>query len=114
MSRFLVVRSPSLGGGCFAEVLPFLLPGISSVSWPRYAVGHWPCIIVRLMELILKHVAFFMADGTGIEHCASLYCHIHAMLTPSIKPGSYKVLLLLQREGNVESVHSATCECAAG
>ena len=43
-----------------------------------------------------------------------LYCHIRAMLTPSMKPGSYKVFLLLQREVNVASVHSATCECAAG
>ena len=43
-----------------------------------------------------------------------LYCHIRATLTPSMKPRSYHVYVLLMREGLVGTIQAATCECAAG
>jgi len=35
-------------------------------------------------------------------------------MTPSMKPGLYHVYILLGREGEVATIHAATCECAAG
>ena len=42
------------------------------------------------------------------------FCHVRATCTPSMKPGNYHVYLLLARDGAVATVHTATCECAAG
>lgn len=42
------------------------------------------------------------------------YCHIRATLTPSMKSGRYEVYILLVREGLVNTIQGATCECAAG
>lgn len=69
----------------------------------------------------------FRALTRGYNHWASgrlvqlevqtlhpLYCHIRATLTPSMKPGSYHVYVLLIREGMVGTIQTETCECAAG
>ena len=42
------------------------------------------------------------------------FCHVRATCIPSMKPGNYHVYLLLVRDGAVATVHTATCECAAG
>ena len=42
------------------------------------------------------------------------HCHVRGTCTPSMKPGSYHVYVLLCREGEVASINTATCECAAG
>ena len=42
------------------------------------------------------------------------YCHFRCTMTPSMKPGTYRVYILLQRNGDLAAVSSATCECAAG
>ena len=42
------------------------------------------------------------------------FCHIHATCTPSMKLGSYHVYLMLAKDGLVATIHTATCECAAG
>ena len=68
----------------------------------------------RVLTRGYNHWASGRLEKLEVNTVHPLYCHICAILTPSMKPGSYKVFLLLQREGNVASVHSATCECAAG
>ena len=42
------------------------------------------------------------------------YCHVRSTTTPSMKPGMYKVYLLLKHDGPLTSVLQATCQCAAG
>ena len=43
------------------------------------------------------------------------YCFVRCQMRPSMKPGIYKVGLLLQWEpGDLASIVHATCECAAG
>ena len=42
------------------------------------------------------------------------YCHIRCTCTPSMKPGRYRVYLLLGHEDVVNNIETATCECAAG
>ena len=42
------------------------------------------------------------------------YCHVQSSMKPSMKPGSYHVWILLERTGPFATIHSATCECAAG
>lgn len=41
------------------------------------------------------------------------YCHIRSNMRPSMKPGLYKVYILLQKKNEITSVEVATCECAA-
>ena len=42
------------------------------------------------------------------------FCHVKCTMTPSMKPGSYQVYILLRKERDLASVVAATCECAAG
>lgn len=42
------------------------------------------------------------------------YCHVRGTCTPSMKPGSYQVYVLMSRDGQVANISAATCECAAG
>ena len=43
-----------------------------------------------------------------------LYCHVRCTIKPSMKSGVYRVYMLLQRDGELAAIYSATCECAAG
>ena len=62
------------------------LPQSESITSTYMGYNHWASGQLEKMEVNTAH---------------PLYCHIRAMLTPSMKPGNYKVFLLLQREGNV-------------
>ena len=42
------------------------------------------------------------------------YCHVQSLMTPSMKPGTYHVWLLIRRDGQFASIQNATCQCAAG
>lgn len=42
------------------------------------------------------------------------YCHIRCSMKASMKSNMYHVYLLLGRQGELATVVSATCECAAG
>ena len=42
------------------------------------------------------------------------YCHVECKIKPSMKTGIYTVYLLLEREGELASISTATCGCAAG
>lgn len=42
------------------------------------------------------------------------YCHVQSVMKPSMKPGSYRVWVLLKRTGPFANIQGATCECAAG
>ena len=53
-------------------------------------------------------------DQLQVNTAHPCYCHIRGTTTPSMKPGSYHVYLLLRREGEVASIETATSECAAG
>ena len=61
-----------------------------------------------------NHWASGRMDKLEVNTMHPYYCHVRAVLIPSMKPGSYKVYLLLLQEGEMASVQTATCECAAG
>ena len=42
------------------------------------------------------------------------YCHVRCTMTPSMKCIPYHIYLLLGRDGELATICSATCECAAG
>ena len=44
----------------------------------------------------------------------SEYCHVRCTMTPSMKSIPYHIYLLLGRDGELATICSATCECAAG
>ena len=69
----------------------------------------------------------FRALSRGYVHWASgrmekleiniqnpMFCHVRCAMKPSMKSGSYKVYVLLERDGIFGQVKSATCGCAAG
>ena len=41
------------------------------------------------------------------------FCHIRSNMRPSMKPGLYKVYIILRKKIGSRSVEVATCECAA-
>ena len=41
------------------------------------------------------------------------FCHVRCHMKPSMKPGKYKVHILLGRDGDFATIAMATCECAA-
>jgi len=42
------------------------------------------------------------------------YCYVCCTIKPSMKAGSYHVQMLLGREGELATICSASCKCAAG
>ncbi len=69
----------------------------------------------------------FRALSRGYTHWASgriqelqvntnnpLHCHVQCVTSPSMKTGTYRVYLLLGKEGNFATIRSAQCDCAAG
>ena len=51
-------------------------------------------------------------NEVNIEHPE--YCHVYCSIKPSMKAGLYNVQMLLGQEGELATVSSASCECAAG
>ena len=63
----------------------------------------------QALEFILR------MDRLEINNCSPHFCFVRCQMKPSMKPGMYKVALLLKREaGRIGSIARATCECAAG
>ena len=60
------------------------------------------------------HYASGRLEGIAVNVNHPLYCHVRCSLKPSMKSGIYHVYLLLERDGEVAAICSATCECAAG
>ena len=78
------------------------------------------------------HVGHFGEEGAfralerGYAHWASgrlqelqvnanqCFCHVKCTTSPSMKGGIYKVYMLLGKEGDVATICSAKCDCAAG
>ena len=60
------------------------------------------------------HWASGRIDSIEVNIHNPLYVHIQSSMKPSMKQGSYHVWILLQREDDLATVRSATCECAAG
>lgn len=69
----------------------------------------------------------FRALARGYTHWASgrlqelqvntnnpLYCHVQCVMSPSMKAGTYHIYLLLGKEGDLATIRSAKCDCAAG
>ena len=53
------------------------------------------------------------AISINIKH--PIYCHIQSTMKPSMKPDSYQVWIMLQRDDlGYATVKCATCQCAAG
>ena len=60
------------------------------------------------------HFASGRLEGIEVNINHPLYCHVRCTIKPSMKSGTYHVYLLLQRDGELATMCSATCECAAG
>ena len=60
------------------------------------------------------HWASGRIDSIEVNIHNPLYVHIRSWVKPSMKQGSYHVWILLQREDDLATFRSATCECAAG
>lgn len=60
------------------------------------------------------HWASGRIDSIEVNVQNPLYVHIRSSMKPSMKHGNYHVWILLQREDDLATVRSATCECAAG
>ena len=69
----------------------------------------------------------FRALSCGFVHWASgriesievnvhkpLYVHVRLSMKPLMKQGSYRVWILLHQDDDLDTVTSATCECAGG
>lgn len=61
-----------------------------------------------------NHWASGRLDQLEVNTAHPHYCHVRGTTTPSMKPGSYHVYLLLCQEGEVTTILTATCQCAAG
>ena len=68
----------------------------------------------RALSRGYNHWASGRLSGLEINYQNPEYCHVRAMIKPSMKCGNYQVYLLLRRIGEFASVATATCECAAG
>lgn len=61
---------------------------------------HWKSGRIHTMSVNIRHPT---------------YCHVQSVMKPSMKPGSYQVWIMLQRDDlGYASVLCATCQCAAG
>ena len=49
-----------------------------------------------------------------INFCHPQFCHVHCQMTPSMNQGLYLVYILLGHEGDMATIRTATCKCAAG
>lgn len=61
-----------------------------------------------------NHWASGRLDQMQVNTQHPSYCHVRCACTPSMKPGRYKVYLLLGHEDDIVNIEIATCECAAG
>lgn len=61
-----------------------------------------------------NHWASGRLDQLQVHTMHPQYCHIRGTTTPSMKPGSYLVYILLHRNGQISNIETATCDCAAG
>ena len=68
----------------------------------------------RALTCSFIHWASGRIDSIEVNVQNPLYVHIRSSVKPSMKQGNYHVWILLQREDDLATVRSATCECAAG
>jgi len=61
-----------------------------------------------------KHWASRQLEQPEINVNHPKFCHVRCSMKASIKKEIYKVCLLLGRDGELASISTATCECAAG
>jgi len=48
----------------------------------------------------------------NVEH--PQFCHVRCIMKASMKDKSYKVYILLKRQGQLAAISVSTCKCAAG
>ena len=60
---------------------------------------HWASGRMKKLEINIQNPSF---------------CHVQCTMKPSMKSGTCKVYVPLERDGTFGQVKSATCECAAG
>ena len=62
-----------------------------------------------------NHWASGRVDKIEVNTQNLYYCFVKCVVTPSMKPGSYKVYLLLSRGSDgYGDIRTASCQCAAG
>ena len=62
-----------------------------------------------------NHWASGRVDEIEVNTQNLYYCFVKCVVTPSMKPGSYKVYLLLSRGSDgYGDIRTASCQCAAG
>lgn len=80
-------------------------------------VGHSAAVdgAFRALSRGYTHWASGRLDKLEVNAKHRKYCHVRSVMKPSMKQGVYRVYLLLElTEGNMASICTATCECAAG
>ena len=69
----------------------------------------------RALSRGYTHWASGRMDKFEVNYCHPNYCHVRSLMKPSMKQGTYKVYLLLERiVQDFASICIAKCECAAG
>ena len=83
-----------------------------------YLAGHVGCVgdegAFRALSRGYTHWASGRLEEIQVNTNHPQYCHVRCKIKPSMKVGIYNVYILLGREGEVASICTATCGCAAG
>ena len=61
-----------------------------------------------------NHWASGRVDKIEVNAQNHFFCFVRCVVTPSMKPGSYKVNLVLSCENGYGRIKRASCQCAAG
>jgi hypothetical protein len=73
-------------------------------------ISHWPGNEARGYT----HWASGRMEELEVNTHHPSFCHVQCFMKPSMRPGKYRVYILLGRDGDFATIVTATCECAAG
>lgn len=68
----------------------------------------------RALQRGFAHWSSGRLDHLEVNYKHPKFCHVRCQMTPSMKPGLYRVYLLLGRDGDFAVIQVAKCQCAAG
>lgn len=109
----VVTSGKSMHVNVYSYLLSIFVPG-TLYSYLACGVGSQPKGAFRALTRGYNYWASGHLDQLQVHTMHPQYCHVRGTTTPSMKPGSYHVHILLGRKGQVCTIETATCECAAG
>lgn len=68
----------------------------------------------RALSRGYTHGASGRMDQLEVNACNLSFCHLCCLMKPSMKTGTYRVYILLGKDGIHAKIVNASCECAAG